>query len=87
MWGWGAGGAGGGGVGGGGAGPLRSELAPGRGGRAPPRRIRADYQVESCLGHKEDGRLILRLRRKSDGKLVILKAAPAEREDLAEEWG
>ena len=63
-----------------------SEFTPLPEGMALPRRILADYQVESCLGHKEDGRLILRLRRKSDGKLVILKAAPADREDLAEEF-
>ena len=41
-----------------------SEFTPLPEGMALPRRILADYQVESCLGHKEDGRLILRLRRK-----------------------
>ena len=60
-----------------------SEFTPLPEGMALPRRILADYQVESCLGHKEDGRLILRLRRKSDGKLV----RGAARRRPASPWG
>ena len=51
-----------------------------------PGRILADYEVDSCLGHKEDGHLILRLRRKSDGRWIVLKAATADRDDLVEEF-
>lgn len=51
-----------------------------------PDRILADYEADSCLGHKEDGRLILRLRGKSDGRWFVLKIAAADREDLVEEF-
>ena len=44
------------------------------------------YEVESCLAPPAEGRLVLRLRRKADGALAVLKAAPADREDLAEEF-
>lgn len=63
-----------------------SEFTPLPRGIVLPDRILADYEVDSCLGHKEDGRLILRLRRKSDGRWVVLKAATAEKRDLVEEY-
>ena len=55
-------------------------------GIALPRRLTADYEAESCLSGPGDGRLVLRLRRKADGASVVLKAAPVDREDLAEEF-
>lgn len=51
-----------------------------------PQRILADYEADSCLSQKEDGRLTLRLRRKADGQWIVLKAASVDREDLAEEY-
>lgn len=51
-----------------------------------PDRILVDYEADSCLGHKDDGRLILRLRRKSDDRWIVLKAATADRDDLVEEF-
>ena len=48
-------------------------------GSALPRRLTADYEAESCLSGPEDGRLVLRLRRKADGASVVLKAAPVDR--------
>ena len=51
-----------------------------------PERVVKEYEPESCLAPPEDGRLVLRLRRKADGALAVLKAAPADREDLAEEF-
>ena len=44
------------------------------------------YEVESCLAPPAEGRLVLRLRRRADGAPAVLKAAPADREDLAEEF-
>lgn len=55
-------------------------------GAALPGRILADYAAESCLSSSEEGRTVLRMRKKSDGSLAVLKAAPADREDLAEEF-
>ena len=63
-----------------------SEFTPLPGDIALPRRILDDYEVDSCLGQREDGRLILRLRRKSDGRWIVLKAATADRADLMEEY-
>ena len=51
-----------------------------------PERVVKEYEPESCLAPPEDGRLVLRLRRVSDGALVVLKAVPAGTEDLAEEF-
>lgn len=51
-----------------------------------PSRIRSDYEVESCLSPPKDGRLVLQLRRKSDGGLFVLKTAGEDKEDLAEEF-
>ena len=63
-----------------------SEFTPLPGSIVLPDRILVDYEADSCLGYKEDGRLVLRLRRKSDGRWVVLKAATADREDLIEEF-
>lgn len=63
-----------------------SEFTPLPRGVVLPNRILAEYEADSCLGNKEDGRLILRLRQKSDGRWFVLKAAAAEKEDLAEEF-
>ena len=51
-----------------------------------PSRILADYEAVSCLSHQEGERLTLQLRRKSDGRWLVLKAAAADREDLLEEF-
>ena len=53
---------------------------------ALPERVSAAYEAEACLAGPADGRLVLRLRRKSDGAPAVLKAVPAGREDLAEEF-
>ena len=50
-----------------------------------PERILEDYVPDSCLARRED-RLVLRLRRRSDGALFVLKACPAGPEDLEEEY-
>ena len=63
-----------------------SEFSPIPKGAALPERILWEYEAQSCLAEPRDGRLVLRLRRKSDGVLVVLKAAPAGRENLAEEF-
>lgn len=60
-----------------------SEFTPLPRGIVLPNRILAEYEADSCLGNKEGGRLILRLRQKSDGRWFVLKAAAAEKEDLA----
>ena len=51
-----------------------------------PDRILSGYAADSCLAGPEEGRLVLRLRRRGDGALMVLKAAPAGRENLAEEF-
>ena len=63
-----------------------SEFSPIPEGAALPERILWEYEAQSCLAEPRDGRLVLRLRRKSDGVLAVLKAAPAGRENLAEEF-
>ena len=63
-----------------------SQFAPLPEGVTLPERVVKEYEPESCLAPPEDGRLVLRLRRKADGALAVLKAAPADREDLAEEF-
>ena len=50
-----------------------------------PQRVLSNYDAESCLRHREDGGFVLRLRRRADGALYILKAVPAGTEDLATE--
>ena len=40
-----------------------------------PERVTAEYQAESCLAPPTEERLVLRLRRKADGALAVLKAA------------
>lgn len=50
-----------------------------------PERILTEYEPDSCLSHRE-GRLVWRLRRRSDGALYVLKACPADTEDLTEEF-
>ena len=57
-----------------------SEFSPIPEGAALPERILWEYEAQSCLAEPRDGRLVLRLRRKSDGVLAVLKAAPAGRE-------
>ena len=54
-----------------------SEFDPLPGGVALPARVLADYEVDSCLAYQSAERLILLLRRKSDDKLIVLKAATA----------
>lgn len=48
-------------------------------------RVLEAYEPDSCLSHREK-RLVLRLRRRSDGSLFVLKAVPSETEDLEEEF-
>ena len=55
-------------------------------GAALPERVAKEYAPESCLAPPAEGRLVLRLRRRADGAPAVLKAAPADREDLAEEF-
>lgn len=43
------------------------------------------YEPDSCLSYREK-RFVLRLRRRSDGSLFVLKAIPSETEDLEEEF-
>ena len=63
-----------------------SEFDPLPGGVALPARVLADYEVDSCLAYQSAERLILLLRRKSDDKLIVLKAATAGKEDLKAEF-
>ena len=63
-----------------------SEFDPLPGGAALPARVLADYEVDSCLAYQSAERLILLLRRKSDDKLIVLKAATAGKEDLKGEF-
>lgn len=51
-----------------------------------PERISSVYEANSCLSPPSEARLVLRLRRVSDGALVVLKAVPTGTEDLAEEF-
>ena len=46
-----------------------------------PERIGEDYEVESCLACREDGRLVLRLRRRADGAPMVLKITAEDGED------
>ena len=50
-----------------------------------PEQIREAYEPDSCLSHREK-RFVLRLRRRSDGSLFVLKAIPSQTEDLEEEF-
>ena len=52
---------------------------------ALPARVLRDYAPDSCLSRRED-RLVLRLRRRADGALFVLKACPAGLEDLEAEY-
>lgn len=63
-----------------------TEYAPLPEGITLPDRIAADYEAESCLSPPRDGHLVLRLRRRSDSGLVVLKTAGEDKEDLAEEF-
>ena len=63
-----------------------SQFTPLPEGIALPERISSAYEADSCLSPPVEGRLVLRLRRVSDGALVVLKAVPAGAEDLAEEF-
>ena len=51
-----------------------------------PERISSEYDAESCLRRREDGGWTLRLRRRADGALYVLKADPAGDEDLPGEF-
>ena len=55
-------------------------------GAALPERISSAYDAESCLRRREDGGWTLRLRRRADGALYVLKADPAGNEDLPGEF-
>ena len=55
-------------------------------GAALPERITSAYDAESCLRRREDGGWTLRLRRRADGALYVLKADPAGNEDLPGEF-
>ena len=50
-----------------------------------PAAILADYTPDSCLADK-GGRFVWRMRRRSDGALFVLKAAPLADRDLMEEF-
>lgn len=50
-----------------------------------PAQILETYEPDSCLSHREK-HFVLRLRRRSDGSLFVLKAVPSETEDLEEEF-
>ena len=50
-----------------------------------PAAILADYAPDSCLAEKGD-RFVWRMRRRSDGALFVLKAAPLADKDLVEEF-
>lgn len=51
-----------------------------------PERILRDYEPDSCLADKGNGARVWHLHRRSDGAAVLLKASPAGREDLEEEY-
>lgn len=55
-------------------------------GAALPERISSACDAESCLRRREDGGWTLRLRRRADGALYVLKADPAGNEDLPGEF-
>ena len=61
-------------------------FAPVPEGAALPERITSAYDAESCLRRREDGGWTLRLRRRADGALYVLKADPAGNEDLPGEF-
>ena len=61
-------------------------FAPVPEGAALPERISSAYDAESCLRRREDGGWTLRLRRRADGALYVLKADPAGNEDLPGEF-
>ncbi|MGM9608419.1 MAG: phosphotransferase [Oscillospiraceae bacterium] len=50
-----------------------------------PTRVLPDYEPDSCLSDKGE-RFVWRLRRRTDGALFVLKASPAELENLMEEF-
>ena len=50
-----------------------------------PVQILKAYEPDSCLSHREK-RFVLRLRRRRDGSLFVLKAIPSGTEDLEEEF-
>lgn len=54
-------------------------------GASLPARILEAYEPDSCLSYRE-GRFVLRLRRRSDDSLFVLKAVRSGAEDLEEEF-